>query len=153
VIVVQGSIHSRENTMSKLQNLLPVGFVLAVLLTACNNDRDGVDTAASRKATTAPTDATAVTRNAGTPVQPNAMPSPEAPSGPVSKDSAVTKPLNELTLPKESATMPEALHGNNHSSPALDPTNRSGTAPTAVPPPNLKKSSMVLPKARKVVWI
>lgn len=139
--------------MSKLQNLLPVGFVLSVLLTACNNDRDGLDTAASRKATTARADATAVTRNAETLVQPNAMPAPQAPSGPTSRDSAATRPLNELTTPKESATMPEALHGNNHSSPALDPTNRSGAAPTAVPPPNLKKSSMVLPKARKVVWI
>lgn len=139
--------------MSKLHSLLPVGFVLSVLLTACNNDRDGVDTAASRKATPVRTDAAAVARSAETPVQPNAMPAPQAPSGPASKDSAATKPLNELTTQKESATMPEALHGNNHSSPALDPTNRSGAAPTAVPPPNLKKSSMVLPKARKVVWI
>lgn len=137
--------------MSKLHNLLPVGFVLSVLLTAC--DRDGVDTATARPPSTT---TTTVTRNAETPVQPNAMPAPAAPAGPTSKDSAATKPLNEMTNPKASATMPEALHGNNHSSPALDATNRpnnTDTPATSAPPPNLKKSSLVLPKARKVVWI
>lgn len=140
--------------MSKLHNLLPVGFVLSVLLTAC--DRDGVDTATTRATKASTTTTATVTRNAETPVQPNAMPAPAAPSGPESKDSSATKPLNDMTNPKASATMPEALHGNNHSSPALDPTNRpnnADTPATSAPPPNLKKSSLVLPKARKVVWI
>lgn len=37
------------------------------------------------------------------------------------KDSAATDPKGALTKEEESKSMPEALQGNNHSSPALDP--------------------------------
>ena len=73
--------------------------------------------------------------------QPNMpAPQPAAPEGPAAKDSEATKPLATLTAPKENTTMPEALHGNNHSSPAV------GSSP-------LKKSSIAVPKSPKVIWV
>lgn len=69
-------------------------------------------------------------------VQPDKMPAPNAPAtGPSSRDSIATRPLDDMNKSKESTAMPEAGHGNNHSSPSF------------------KKSASFTPKARRVAWI
>lgn len=101
--------------------LMPVAFVAALFLAAC--ERNGEAQIDAKAPVT-------------TVVQPNKMPEPAAaPTGPESRDSAATRPMDDMTKPKENTAMPEAGHGNNHSSPAL------------------KKSSAFTPKARKVAWI
>lgn len=126
--------------MSKIQNLFPLAFVLAVFMTAC--ERDGYDAASRQAGANTRTDAALQTRNPDTPTQP-AMPAPNAPAGPEARDSAATRPLDSMSKREESTAMPEALHGNNHSSPALDNDRKS----------SLKRSSAVVPKAKKVIWI
>lgn len=109
--------------MKTTERIIPTLFLVCVALTACNGERDGY----------------ATDRPAGpveTVAQPNMpAPQPAAPEGPAARDTAATKPLDTMSKAKESTTMPEALHGNNHSSPAL------------------KKSSTILPKAPKVIWV
>ncbi|MEO8507570.1 MAG: hypothetical protein ABI593_08075 [Betaproteobacteria bacterium] len=67
-----------------------------------------------------------------TPPAPPAVAAPTLPTPPLpttsgvdpavtAKDSATTDPKGTLTKEEESKSMPEALQGNNHSSPALDP--------------------------------
>ncbi|QJR13470.1 hypothetical protein [Usitatibacter palustris] len=115
--------------MTPIQHLLAAGFVLSVFATACEYRPETTVKSAATRTAVAPNPADTV-------MQPNNMPPPAAPqAGPESRDSAATKPLETLTKPKENTAMPEAGHGNNHSSPAF------------------KKSSAVVPKAPKVAWI
>ena len=44
----------------------------------------------------------------------------EKPKSETAVDSKTTEPKGEITKTEEKSGMPEALHGNNHSSPALD---------------------------------
>ena len=117
--------------MSAFENIIPAAFLACVALTACNGDRDSYAhaTPAGRVDTV---------------TQPNNMPAPQpAPEAPVAlqgKDSPATQPLGTMDAKKENTTMPEALHGNNHSSPSV------GTSP-------LKKSSTFMPKSPKVIWV
>jgi hypothetical protein len=112
--------------MKITERIIPAAFLVCVGLTACNGDHPGRD-GYSSSGPAGPVETVA---------QPNMpAPQPAAPEGPASKDSATTRPLDTLSKSKENTTMPEALHGNNHSSPAL------------------KKSSLLLPKAPKVIWI
>jgi hypothetical protein len=56
---------------------------------------------------------------------PAVLPPVELPRGAdaagTAKDSAATDPKGTLTREEESKSMPMAAHGNNHSSPSLDP--------------------------------
>lgn len=60
------------------------------------------------------------------PVAPAPVPPPSelprgADSASTAKDSAATDPKGALTKEEESKSMPMAAHGNNHSSPSLEP--------------------------------
>ena len=130
--------------MNIFDRIVPVAFLACVGLTACNEaNHDSY-----------PTD-----RPAGpvdTVMQPNLMPAPApaAPEGVTATDSAATKPLANLDAKKESTGMPEALHGNNHSSPAVGSsgpeTSKNGANDPSSP---LKKSSLIAPKSPKVIWV
>ncbi len=116
--------------MKNPHNFISVAFVATLGLAAC--DRNEAPEAPSVSAGSAPSE---------TVMQPDKMPAP-APEGaaaqaaPAARDSAATGPLDKMTPNKESNTMPEAGHGNNHSSPAL------------------KKSTYAPRKpAVKVIWI
>jgi hypothetical protein len=117
--------------MTLFDRLIPVAFLACVGLTACGDriNHDGY-----------PTDKPA--GRVDTVMQPDLMPAPApevADTGERAKDSASTKPLASLDAKKESTGMPEALHGNNHSSPAVEGS--------------LKKSSLLAPKTPKIIWI
>lgn len=100
--------------MAPKHRLISAAFLLAVFATACDRQEQRPDTV----------------------MQPHAMPAPAAPTvGPAARDSAATKPLNDLDSKKENTGMPEAGHGNNHSSPAF------------------KKSSTSIQRPPKVAWI
>ena len=100
--------------MAPQHRLISAAFLLAVFATACDRQETRPDTV----------------------MQPHAMPAPAAPTtGPAARDSAATKPLNEMDKKKENTGMPEAGHGNNHSSPAL------------------KNSSNAVARVPKVAWI
>ena len=85
------------------------------------------------KSPTTPTTpvATAPTPPATTPPPvvppPPAQPTADDGSG-TAKDTAATDPKGTLTKSEESKAMPEAGHGNNHSSPSLE-TNSKDAAP------------------------
>ena len=116
--------------MSAFDRIIPGAFLVCVALTACNGERVERDGYAGNNPA-----------GADTVAQPNMpAPQPAAAEGPASKDSESTKPLAQMTPQKENTTMPEALHGNNHSSPAV------GTSP-------LKKSSAIVPKSPKIIWV
>ena len=129
--------------MTVFDRIIPVAFLACVALTACNGNHDSY-----------PTD-----RPAGpvdTVMQPNLMPAPApaAPEGETAKDSAATKPLANLDAKKENTGMPEALHGNNHSSPAVGSSgNAAATNGANDPSSPLKKSSLIAPKSPKVIWV
>ena len=117
--------------MSAIERIIPGAFLVCVALTACNGDRADRDGYATNKPA-GPVETVA---------QPNMpAPQPEAPAGPLAKDSEGTKPLSTMTASKENTAMPEALHGNNHSSPAVGSSS-------------LKKSSIAVPKSPKVIWV
>ncbi len=93
--------------------------------------------ASSAPATSAPTSATPIaTRPEGSATTPGtpdgaaaSLPANQAnPDRPTASgtanDSKATDPTDALTKREEKTGMPEALHGNNHSSPALDPETR-----------------------------
>jgi type IV pilus biogenesis protein CpaD/CtpE len=57
---------------------------------------------------------------------PPPMPAPQATtSGPTAQDSKATNPTGALDKREEQNAMPMAGHGNNHSSPALDPKDKA----------------------------
>ena len=117
--------------MTLFDRIIPVAFLACVALTACGEriNHDGY-----------PTDKPA--GPVDTVMQPDKMPAPApevADTGERAKDSAATAPLAPLTAKKESNAMPEALHGNNHSSPAVEGS--------------LKKSSLLAPKTPKIIWV
>ena len=121
--------------MSAFEKIIPGAFLVCVALTACGDrtDRDGIAQNTAGKVDTV--------------VQPNNMPAPaspapEAPKELQGRDSASTAPLANSTPTKENSTMPEALQGNNHSSPNVG--SNSGS---------LKKSSLIAPKSPKVIWV
>jgi hypothetical protein len=126
--------------MSAFEKIIPGAFLVCVALTACGDrvDRDGV--------------AHNTTGKVDTVTQPNNMPGPAAPAPEAPKelqgrDSAATAPLANSTPAKENSTMPEALQGNNHSSPNV------GSSGKATNSGELKKSSLIAPKSPKIIWV
>lgn len=128
--------------MSAVEKIIPGAFLLCVALTACSDRGDRAGYAQSSQA------------GKDTVAQPNMPapnPVPEAPAAPkelAGRDSAATAPLAPMDAKKESSTMPEALHGNNHSSP-----NVGTSAPNTNSSSPIKKSSVIMPKTPKVIWV
>ena len=129
--------------MSAFEKVIPGAFLVCVALTACGDrtDRDGL----AHNTTAGKVD---------TVTQPNNMPgpasaAPEAPKDLQGRDSAATAPLAPSDAKKENSTMPEALQGNNHSSPNVG--SSGGKSPDTSS--GLKKSSLVAPKTPKVIWV
>ena len=126
--------------MSAFEKIIPGAFLVCVALTACGDrvERDGLAHNTSGKVDTV--------------TQPNNMPAPAAePTAPSSlqgRDSAATAPLANSTPTKENSTMPEALQGNNHSSP-----NVGSSGGKATNSGELKKSSLIAPKSPKIIWV
>lgn len=124
--------------MSAFEKIIPGAFLVCVALTACG-ERDGL----AHNSTPA--------GKVDTVTQPNNMPAPqstpEAPKELQGRDSAATAPLANSTPTKENSTMPEALHGNNHSSPNV------GSSKATSEQGELKKSSLIAPKSPKVIWV
>ena len=127
--------------MTVFDRIIPVAFLACVALAASSHD-------------SYPTDRPAGTVD--TVMQPNLMPAPApaAPEGETATDSPATKPLANLDAKTENTGMPEALHGNNHSSPSVGSSGpaaaKNGANDSSSP---LKKSSMIAPKSPKVIWI
>ena len=127
--------------MTIFDRIIPVAFLACVALTACNHDSYPTDRPAG---------------SVDTVMQPNLMPAPApvAPEGETATDSPATKPLATLDSKSENTGMPEALHGNNHSSPSVGSsgpeTSRNGANDSSSP---LKKSSRMAPKTPKVIWV
>jgi hypothetical protein len=126
--------------MSAFEKIIPGAFLVCVALTACGDrvDRDGL--------------AHNTTGKVDTVTQPNNMPAPqsapEAPTELKGRDSAATAPLAPSNAKKENSTMPEALQGNNHSSP-----NVGSSGGKASNSGELKKSSLNAPKSPKIIWV
>jgi hypothetical protein len=97
--------------------ITPTFFALACtgLLAACNDPAPPTSTqAVPPPVSSAP------------PAAPPAVPPPAdlprgADAASTAKDSAATDPKGTLTKEEESKSMPMAAHGNNHSSPSLEP--------------------------------
>ena len=125
-----------------IDRIVPVAFLACVALTACNEANHSY-----------PTDRPAGTVD--TVMQPNLMPAPApaAPEGATATDSAATKPLATLDTKKENTGMPEALHGNNHSSPSVGSSGPAASKNGANDSSPLKKSSLIAPKSPKVIWV
>lgn len=126
--------------MSPFEKIIPGAFLVCVALTACTGERTEREGVAQGRVDTV--------------AQP-AMPAPSSgPAGPAAmqgKDSEATAPLSTLDTKKENTAMPEALHGNNHSSPSVGSNPGSGNPGTAPSP--LKKSSTIMLKSPKVIWV
>lgn len=127
--------------MSAFEKIIPGAFLVCVALTACNSDRDSL--------AHVPTVSKEVGKD--TVAQPN-MPAPQAPTASMpesqqGRDSRSTEPLAPLDAKKESSGMPEALHGNNHSSPSVGTTSKPDTSGS------IKKSSVIMPRTPKVIWV
>lgn len=110
---VMGKAHAKGDAVKTTRNLFAAAFVASVFLAAC--DRNEAPESAIPAGESGP---------ATTVMQPDKMPAPEVPAdlaagAPPARDAAATKPMDDLTAKKEQKTMPEAGHGNNHSSPAL----------------------------------
>lgn len=130
--------------MAAFEKIVPGAFVVCIALTACGDraDREGYAQNAAPGA-------------ADTVTQPSNMPAPATSAPEVARDlrgrdSRETAPLASSDTKKENTSMPEALHGNNHGSPSVGTTSKpegdSGSSP-------LKKSSLILPRTPKVIWI
>jgi hypothetical protein len=127
--------------MSAFEKIIPGAFLVCVALTACGDRTDGLahGNAAGKVDT--------VTQPGNMPAP---QPAPEAPKELQGRDSAATAPLANSTSAKENTAMPEALQGNNHSSPNVGSSGGKG-APES--PPGLKKSSLLAPKTPKIIWV
>lgn len=105
----------------KLLTTIVAGVMGATLLGACQDaspPQAPGQTSVIDKSAAAPS-------QAGTPVAPTpathaAPPPPAPPASATATDSPATEPMATLTKDKESASMPLAGHGNNHSSDSLD---------------------------------
>lgn len=103
--------------------VMTLAATAALLAAACGNtDVPGDPIAASSPpATIAPPSTTAPE----VPLPPlprdiTAAPDPAPAAEAKARDTAANQPKEELTKTEEVNAMPKALHGNNHSSPALD---------------------------------
>jgi len=124
--------------MTIFDRIIPVAFLACVALTACNHDSYPTDRPAGAVDTV---------------MQPDRMPAPApAPETITATDSAATKPLATLDAKKENSAMPEALHGNNHSSPAVGSSGPAAKT-NGANEGSLKKSSLIAPKSPKVIWV
>ena len=112
----------------------------AVILGACSDHKSTTVAAApepvaaqpSKPATEAPPVALpplpAVTEKDTAATAASEAPTPVG-SAPAAVDSPATNPKGTLTKAEESNSMPQAAHGNNHSSPSLDSRPTSDSAP------------------------
>src|SRR5689334_8280440 len=98
--------------MSAFEKIIPGAFLVCVALTACGDRAEREGYAHNTRTTTTTVDTVTQPNNMPAP----ATPAPEMPSELKGKDSPATAPLAPMDTKKESSAMPEALHGNNHSS-------------------------------------
>jgi len=122
--------------MAANEKIISGAFLICVALTACGDRAD-------REYAQAPADTVMQPGNMPAP----ANPAPEVASAMQGKDSRATEPLKPSTPTKENSTMPEALQGNNHSSPSVGTTSQPDTSGA------LKKSSLMMTKSPKVIWV
>jgi hypothetical protein len=119
VVETPARISIVETTMPRLLNPIAAAFACLALLAACGEP-------SKSSASSAPTSSTAAAPSPpATPAPAVPIPPPPAPtagdSAVTAKDSAATDPKGTLNKQEESKSMPMAGHGNNHSSPALEP--------------------------------
>ena len=130
--------------MSAFEKIIPGAFLVCVALTACGDRTEREGLAHSNAAA-----------KVDTVTQPNSMPAPqpapEAPRELAGRDSAATQPLATSDAKKENSTMPEALQGNNHSSPNVGSSGGKGAPDSSSG--GLKKSSLIAPKTPKIIWV
>ena len=135
--------------MSAFEKIIPGAFLVCVALTACNGDRRDSLAHNAHHEPKASVD---------TVTQPNNMPAPatvpdEVPQDMQGKDSRSTAPLAPLSKEKESSAMPEALHGNNHGSDSVGTNSNPNPNASSRETTPLKRSSLLMPKSPKVIWV